>query len=123
MEVKVLIILSYYIGLYVIYTAVSIVANKYIIGYLQDFIGYVICKQSTTACDDEVLHHPILNAFAVLTLVLNVSSAIHLVYVLNFQEMRAKFAAWRSKYVTGQTGSSKLAKQQPAVARRHQIDM
>ena len=107
MEVKVLIFLGYYIGLYVIYTAVFIVANKYIIGYLQDFIGYMICKQSTAACDDEVLHHPILNTFAVLILILNMSPVIHLVYVANFQEMRAKFVAWRSKYVTGQTGSSK----------------
>lgn len=107
MEVKILIFLGYYIGLYIFYTAIFIVATKYIVGYLEDFIGYLICKQFTTSCDDKVLHRPIMNAFTVLMLLMNISPAIHLIYVTNFHEMSTKFRKWRLKYTTGQTESSK----------------
>ena len=95
-EVKMIIFLCYYIGVYVLSLAVfAFSSNDHVVRYLGDFITYLLCEarghNPTNPCDAGMLHSSVPLTFGVLTMLLNgVSPLAHLLFVASIHDLKQK---------------------------------
>ena len=95
-EVKMILFLCYYIGVYVLCLAVfALSSSHHLVRYLGDLITYLLCEtrghNPASPCDAGMLHSSVPLMFGVLTLLLNgVSPLAHLMFVASIKDLKQK---------------------------------